>query len=161
MPGAHHDAVQVAHVTIADEHLPAIEDVVISVPDGSGRDTEDMPARLRLRDRDCGQAASVRDDRQPGLLLDFVAKVQDFRHTQLGSLHHGAHGATDPRQLLDDDGLRQVSQAHPPVVAADGYPEPALTRDQPRQVMLDLLRRLHIWYARPYRGLGKGSNLLA
>src|SRR6266542_2692930 len=134
MPGAHHDAVQVAHVTIADEHLPAIEDVVISVPDGSGRDTEDMPARLRLRDRDCGQAASVRDDRQPGLLLDFVAKVQDFR---------------------------QVSQAHPPVVAADGYPEPALTRDQPRQVMLDLLRRLHIWYARPYRGLGKGSNLLA
>jgi hypothetical protein len=42
--GAHHDAVKVADMAIADEHLAAVDDVVVAVPHGGGRHAENVAA---------------------------------------------------------------------------------------------------------------------
>ncbi len=147
--GSDHDAVQIAHVTVADEDLAAVQDVVVAVPHRAGAHAEHVTAGLGLGDRDGRQALAGGDDRQPGLALLVAAEVDDLRRAQLRGLHHGAHGAAHPRELLDDDGLGQVAGSHAAVLLADCRAQPALLGDAPGQFVVDRPGRLHLGYPWP------------
>lgn len=120
LAGAHHHAVQVADVAVADEDLAPVEDVLVPLAPRRRLHAEYMPAGLGLGHRDRGQAVAGRDSGQPFQLLPFVAEVDDLGDAQLRGLHHGAHRAADAREFLDDDRLRQMAHAHAAVALVDG-----------------------------------------
>jgi hypothetical protein len=129
--GAHDHAVHVTDVTVADEHLAAVEDVVVAVADGRGAHPEHVAAGFGFGDGDRGQAVAGGDRRQPGPLLLVATEVEDLGDAQLRGLHHRPHRARHPRQFFDDDGLADVTDVHTAVFGTDRGPDPALPSDQP------------------------------
>jgi len=123
---------QVRDVAVADVDLPPIEHIAVAVAHRGRRHAQDVATGLRLGHSDGRQHVAARDGGQPSHLLRLAAEVHDLGDPQLRRLDHGAHGAADPGQFFDDDGLRDVPQAQAAVLAVDGHADPALPCDQRR-----------------------------
>ena len=129
--GARDEADQVRVQAVRDERLGAVDDVVVAVEHGRGRDAAQVRAGTRLRHRDRAHELAAHERRHPRLALGVVAVLQ---HVVRRDLVHALAEAREPRvqQLLVDHALEAEVAAQPTVLGRHvGAEQPGLPRAAP------------------------------
>jgi len=106
--GEHGEPGRVARV--GDEHLRAVEDVLVAVPDRSGLDPRDVRAGVRLGQGERGQQRLLDERRQPRAFL-LVRAGDDHRPVaQAVGDDRGADPGAAPAELLADEQALEAAE---------------------------------------------------
>jgi hypothetical protein len=123
---------------VGDEPLPAVEDVVVAVPEGPRPCRRRVRARLRLREREGDQLLPRGEGRdEAGLLLVRPAE-QDRQRAERLDAQDQARGRARPRDLLDGDALRQEVCPDAAVLLGERQGQHVVRGQQPANVLGEL-----------------------
>ena len=108
---------------VGDEHLVAIEDVLLSISHRARPQRGGVAAGLRLRQREASEQLSASERLEERLLLVFATKLENrFADQRVVDRQNHTAAGTDPTDLLDDEAVGQ--RIHPRAVVLLGYEDP-------------------------------------
>ena len=137
--GQREDADQVRDRSVGDESLAAVQDVVIAVTDGAHPVGGDVAAGGGLGQPEGGQPLAGGEAREVAVLLLLVAGQQDRQGAELLNGGDQAGGRVGARDLLDEDGLRDLVEGRPAVALREARAEQVLLREELLEVPGELL----------------------
>lgn len=126
---------------VGDEHLGAVDDVVLPVADRTGGEPGRVGPGARLGETEAADRLAGGEPRQPLLLLPLIAPGRDgLGHQPEGDGDDAAHRGVAAAQLLGHQDVGEVVTAGTAVLLRDGEPEKAQVAEFPDDAAVDLLR---------------------
>src|SRR5690606_359640 len=138
--GAGEEQDDVGPGAVGDEHLGAVDDVVVAVAHRAGGEPAGVGAGARLGEAEAADVLPRGQTGQPGALLLLTSPRDDGLGDQAeGDGDDAAHGGVATAQLLGDQAVREMVPAGAAVLLVDRQPEEADLAELPDDGPVDLL----------------------